>query len=549
MTTLTRLTPDEFERRRLAIQTRFDASRSLQQRNRAGQFATPTALADEVTQHVLDLAGGEERCFRFGEPSLGTGAFYSSLLRLAGEEWVASAEGIELDPDLAAMASRLWGTAGLRVICGDFTDPSVVARAERRPNLLLANPPYVRHHHLTLEQKDRLRSRAVKVTGIPVSGLAGLYVYFVLLSHDWLEEGGIAAWLIPSEWMEVNYGDALRRYLTERVTLLSVHRYDPAEVQFGDALVSSTVVVYRKCLPQLRAEAAFTYGGSITDPARGQKVEVARLRGLRKWSALPHAESDEGRVASCELPVSDGRPALTIGDLFRVRRGIATGANEFFILTREEARRHGLPDAYLRPILPGPRHLRETVIERGADGHPCLDGALSQVVIDCDLPEAEVREAYPALWRYFESGRTAGLPKRYLLSQRKPWYKQERRPAAPLLCTYMGRGGPNAAPFRFLLNRSDAVAPNVYLQLHPAGTLAEMLNRYPERDVEVFELLNEITSQALKAEGRVYGGGLHKIEPKELERIPATAFLARFPELAPLRLFERKAPYQPTAAD
>lgn len=37
----------------------------------------------------------------------------------------------------------------------------------------------------------------------------------------------------------------------------------------------------------------------------------------------------------------------TLGDFFRVQRGIATGCNKFFVLDRVEAIRRGLPDRYL----------------------------------------------------------------------------------------------------------------------------------------------------------------------------------------------------------
>jgi hypothetical protein len=42
--------------------------------------------------------------------------------------------------------------------------------------------------------------------------------------------------LIPSEFMDVNYGAAVKRYLLNKVTLLHIHRFDPHDVQFGDAL-------------------------------------------------------------------------------------------------------------------------------------------------------------------------------------------------------------------------------------------------------------------------------------------------------------------------
>ena len=95
---------------------------------------------------------------------------------------------------------------------GDFT--CVVANGAElsSPNLILANPPYVRHHHLTREDKERLQLLVYRMTGIKVNGLAGLYVYFLLLATAWMEDGGFAAWLIPSEFMDVNYGAALKRF-------------------------------------------------------------------------------------------------------------------------------------------------------------------------------------------------------------------------------------------------------------------------------------------------------------------------------------------------
>ena len=63
--------------------------------------------------------------------------------------------------------------------------------------------------------------------GVEVNGLAGLYVYFLLLATAWMEDGGIAAWLIPSEFMDVNYGAALKGFLADRVTLIRAHRFDP----------------------------------------------------------------------------------------------------------------------------------------------------------------------------------------------------------------------------------------------------------------------------------------------------------------------------------
>ena len=112
---------------------------------------------------------------------------------------------------------------------------------------------------------------------------------------------------------------------------------------------------------------------------------------------------------------------------------------------------------FLKPILPGSRHLKGDVIEADADGYPKLERPL--VVIDCDLPEDSLRDHYPDFWSYLQEGRRQGIDSGYLASRRSPWYSQERRAPAPFLCTYMGRQGADGNPFRFFRNHSARSPP------------------------------------------------------------------------------------------
>jgi len=172
---------------------------------------------------------------------------------------------------------------------------------------------------------------------------------------------------------------------------------------------------------------------------------------------------------------------------------------------------------FLRPILPGARDLKDNEILADIEGLPVTSPKL--FLLDCDLEEHAVRETHPVLWRYLEEAIESGTPQRYLPSHRSPWYRQEKRRPAPLLCTYMGRNSEGRRPFRFILNRSKAVATNVYLMLYPKPALAEIAEKNPDVLCKIWIELNSLPTDYLMDEGRAYGGGLHKLEPTELANV------------------------------
>ena len=189
-------------------------------------------------------------------------------------------------------------------IPGDFTR----LVPDRTYNLILTNPPYVRHHHLPGEDKRRIKAIIRERFGFEVSGLAGLYAYFLLLADAWLADGGLAAWLIPSEFMDVNYGDVLKTYLTGRVTLRHIHRYCPSDAQFADAMVTSAVVIFEKAPPPEGHEVRMSFGGSLSEPSISESVPIAALRSAAKWTSLPGIGN---RGGSSSWPSSGRRSATS----------------------------------------------------------------------------------------------------------------------------------------------------------------------------------------------------------------------------------------------
>jgi len=489
--------------------------------NKMGLYLTPPELARDIVEYSLSLLGSPRPEIHFGDPSIGTGVFFSALHQVLPKEQIMSAIGIELDEIRAIATREKWSHKGLKVIQGDYL------HMEQLPSrtLILANPPYVRYQKLEPYYGQKLRERASINMNMKISGQAGLYVYFLLLSHEWMAPDAIAAWLIPSEFMETKYGEAIRYYLTHKVQLLRIHRFSSDDVQFENALVSSAVVVFKNSIPSPGQTAQLSFGGAINKPKYVESVTLEDLKTLGRWSI----HSGDAKLTTPLGP--------RLGELFTVNRGIATGANKFFIIERATAASNGIPERFLRPVLPKSRTLKSDIVEREEDGYPAISPQLC--LLDCGLPEEDVKSNYPQLWKYLETADApdVDIKDKALIKYRKPWYRQERREPPLFLCTYMGRGAKNTPAIRFIWNKSEAIATNVYLMLYPREKLAQELVKKPELQAKVFDLLQKIALRGFSEHGREYGGGLRKIEPKELLDVRLLTFPDWLNEMVENQLF------------
>ncbi len=487
------------------LQQELDSQKTQKQRNVMGQFATPYPLACGIMRKAKALCN-QRNTVSFIEPSIGLGAFYAAFRDIFAEK-SGHALGFEIDEHYYNPAKKLWKGEDLELRNADFLKTPPYGETF---DLLVANPPYVRHHHIDAENKKLLQAKVLQSTGIKISGLAGLYCYFLILSEKWLADGGLSCWLIPSEFLDVNYGKAVKQYLLECVDLVSVHKFKADDVQFDDALVSSTVVFFRKSTPS-KGEIEFSCGQDVNAPAIITRIDREKLNATTKWSNI---------FADTNMPDSISAHQCKIGDFFTVKRGIATGGNKFFVVDTDVIAKYHIPSKFLKPVLPSPRFLKEDVIAESSDCNAALPKA--QYLFSCNLPEDILKEKYPGVWEYIQEGVKRGVNKGYICSHRPLWYYCEERKPAPFVIPYMGRGDSSKRMFRFILNRTNALTTNVYLLLYPKENYSRCLKSAKLLN-EVWHTLNKVSSEQFAMNGREYGGGLHKIEPKELLNIPVPA--------------------------
>ena len=489
---------NEIEIRRKTLQDSLDAGKTQKERNLLGQFSTPFPLACDIMLYLRRLMGVDD--VSLIEPSIGTGVFYSAYRDL----FIDSTErvlGFEIDPYYFKPTQQFWNGTNLEIRCADFLSQ----QPDGKFDMLVANPPYVRHHHIDSALKQRLKGDVLRESGLTISGLAGLYCYFMILSSKWLKDGGISCWLVPSEFMDVNYGAVVKQFLLQNVELIHIHRFDVNDLQFSDALVSSCIVVFRNHKPSDSQPIRFSMGGSINNPETYRIWDRRQLSSKMKWTSL--FENDV---------VSDASGAI-LGDFFTVKRGIATGDNDFFVLDKETIAKYSIPARFLRPLLPSPRYIKGNRIE-SENGLPVVTRQL--FLFCCNLPESILRKEYPDVWEYICKGYERGVQDGYICSRRSPWYSCEEREPASIIMPYMGRSETNSNMFRFILNYSSAITTNVYLSLYPKQQYVQCM-RDEKVLMGVWQELNAIPTETLSHIGRFYGGGLRKIEPKELMNAPA----------------------------
>jgi len=158
----------ETELTRMLRQSQLDGARTQAQRNKLGQFATPPVLAADILKYASMLLPADIK-IRFLDPAFGTGSFYSALLQQFGRSQIVKAVGYEIDPHYGNEAIKLWSDTSLHLNIADFTQAIPPNSDEEKANLVICNPPYVRHHHLNLIEKLRLQQLAQQTAGVKLS--------------------------------------------------------------------------------------------------------------------------------------------------------------------------------------------------------------------------------------------------------------------------------------------------------------------------------------------------------------------------------------------
>jgi len=476
---------------------------------KAGIVYTPAIVATAITQWAIRAPTDV-----ILDPSAGRGIFLDEarerLRALGARSTKPQLIGVEKDASVARDLSMTLGNDAA-IITRDFMS---IRRDDlvRDINVVLGNPPYVRHHNLSARSVERA-ARAVEGHGLSRTG--NYWAYFVLHSIQLLAPGGRLALVLPGSVVHGGYSGTVRKALQRwfcRITAVFIN-----ECVFP-GVEEETIIVLAETKRFVAASECDVRIGtqSITSLSLSETALCSRTRALRSGESWVRGilTDDENDVFS--------RYAATYERLERfatIRIGTVTGANRFFIRTVDDLEM--LPLDCWRMLISKTSHLRGARLRDADVTELSLEGArvYAATLANCSLRSARVRD-------FVADGIALGIHRRAKCCVRQPWYAIQFNAAPHAFLTYMNGRSP-----AIVVNDTALSCTNTLHALY-------MKKRHSVRALAV-GFLTTLAQLAAEIEGRSYGGGVLKLEPSEASRIPVPMVRLRNDDLDRLDALRR----------
>jgi len=469
-------------------ETEYSKTISLEHRKKFAQFFTP----NEIAKIMADWLLLHPELKTILEPAFGLGIFSRFLLRKKNNLQI---KGFEVDPIIFSKAIELFNTEPtVKIQLNDylFTD------WHNKYDGIICNPPYFKFHDY--ENKKSLLEIKKKLK-VQLNGFTNIYTLFLLKAIHQLEQNGRAAFVIPSEFMNSDYGRIVKEKLLQTDTLAHVIILDFKEKLF-DALTTTSILLLRKDnnskkinfikLNNKQQLKKLTLNLCSVLKSSGKSLNKACIDPNVKWKSY-YQKSES----------SNYKNLIPFSNVAKVVRGIATGANEYFTFNAEKVRKYDIPDSCLMPCITKSKDVSQPFF---TDSHfKQLESQNAKVY----LLNAEIEPHNKNIEKYIQSGIEAEINKRYLTSKRNPWFSVENRPPSPIWVSVFNRKN-----IKFVRNEAEIYNLTTFHCVYLNSNLFNSI----DTDLLFAYLLTDTAKSIFSDNSREYGNGLNKFEPNDLNR-------------------------------
>ena len=477
--------------------------RDPQERRQLGAYYTPERLSDLLAFWAIRSRGDLVL-----EPSFGGCGFLQSAVKALGDCGSVDAKSSIYGCDIDAVAfdylsEVLGGPADLvRFVQGDFLE---VERPEGWPDsfdVVMGNPPYIPYQKIESSRREDL-NRRISAAG-KLGGRAGLWAYFVAHSIARLKSGGRMAWVLPGAFIHAEYASVLRDYLAHHFTRAAAFVVHD-RLFLTEGTDEETVVLLAD-----GHSPASTVSGSLQFGQANALEELASM--IAKWDGKRWS-GKTGSIRSAEIGLAPGDAEFvsrlissevcsSFGDFARLKIGIVTGANDFFLRSQDALQISGLLEEDCEPIVSKFRFLNGLGFNKKDFASAVALGAKGYLV---NGTRREINERVDAYLKTFPETR---IETTSTFRKRSRWDYPSDANIPDAFFPVMHHLGP-----RIVLNELGCNCTNTLHRVY----------FHKERDASwklvSISMLSSFSQVSAELVGRRYGSGVLKHEPREAETI------------------------------
>jgi adenine-specific DNA-methyltransferase len=466
----------------------YSATVSLEHRKRFAQFFTPYPLA----KFMADWITNNPKCKTILDPALGLGIFVRAILEDSnGKPYCI--KGYETDNVILEKARLLIDDDETILLNKDY----MFNDWGNKYDGIIANPPYLKFHDYS--HKDEILKEFHSRLGLTLTGFTNIYTLFLLKSIHQLNQNGRAAYLIPSEFLNSDYGKNVKKYLIKNKSLKYIIIFDFNEKVFDDVLTTASIFLFEndskntsvkfitiKSTAELN-ELSGKIKLNLNFDKADKSVNFSDLDPNIKWRG--YYQTQNGKAYKNLVPLS------MYG---KVVRGIATGDNDYFTFNRSKQKEFGIDDRFLLPCISKSLQANTHFFTQ-SDFETAVQKDQKVFLFNgTDLKNENVKA-------YIGLGEKLGVNQKFLTSHRTPWYALENRPPSPIWVNVFNRNG-----LRFVRNEAEVRNLTTFHCLY--------LNMFAQNRADLFfaYLLTDVSRDVFRDNRREYGEGLEKFEPNDL---------------------------------
>ncbi len=474
-----------------SIENKYSKSISLEHRKKFAQFFTPFPIADLMVKWIL----GNPDLKNVLEPAFGLGIFSRALLNHKEDILI---KGFEVDKTIFKNAnSHFEDFENVNLFLQDY----IYNDWENKYDGIVCNPPYFKFHDY--DNKNILKEIESNLK-CKLNGFTNLYTLFLLKSIFQLSNNGRCAYIIPSEFLNSDYGKLIKTYLIKSKVLRHIIVVNFEENVFDDALTTASIIFCAN--DNATNKVQFSNIHSLQDLGKIEEIitsypnfsetkqtySFTELNPEIKWKA--YYQKQNGIKFKSLIPFSN---------YAKVVRGIATGSNEYFTFNKSKAKKFSIDERYLLPCI-----CKATDAKKSFFTSTDFD-ALKSADKNIFLLNA-INPLNENIIKYLQKGVTEEIDKKFLTASRTPWYLLENRPPAPIWVSVFNRTG-----LRFVRNEAQISNLTSYHCIYPKKASLFCKN---EIDLLFAYLLTDTAKQIFNDNSREYGNGLQKFEPNDINK-------------------------------